>query len=59
MIGSRCRTTRTSLTAEIADFRNKIGYMLTTADKVDEVAAQNAAIAAQAQRQAIAQAPKR
>lgn len=35
------------------------GYMLTTADKADEVAAQNAAIAAQAQRQAVAQAPRR
>jgi uncharacterized lipoprotein YajG len=35
------------------------GYMLTTADKADEVAAQNAAIAAQAQRQTVAQAPRR
>lgn len=35
------------------------GYMLTTADKADEVAAQNAAIAAQAQRQAVAEAPRR
>lgn len=35
------------------------GYMLTTADKADEVAAENAAIAAQSQRQTVAQAPKR
>lgn len=35
------------------------GYMLTTADKAEEVAAQNAAIAAQSQRETVAQAPKR
>jgi hypothetical protein len=35
------------------------GYMLTTADKADEVAAENAAIAAQSQKQTVAQAPKR
>lgn len=35
------------------------GYMLTTAEKAEEVAAENAAITAQSQRQAVAQAPKR
>jgi hypothetical protein len=35
------------------------GYMLTTADKADELAAENAAVAAQSQRQTVAQMPKR
>lgn len=35
------------------------GYMLTTADKAEEVAAENAAIAAQSQKQTVAQAPNR
>jgi hypothetical protein len=35
------------------------GYMLTTADRADELAAENAALAAQSHRQTVAQAPKR